>query len=163
MISRYGAALIEEYIEGTECTVLVSENPEDPLRPKTYKPMQYRFPEGEDFKHANMKWVDYDALSSFPVRDPVLAEKLRDVSSRFFVALQGASFGRCDLRVDRGGTPFMLEINPNCGVYYPATDPGSADLCLSMDPAGHAGFTRQLVEAAFCRHRKARIEESADG
>ncbi len=163
MISRYGAALIEEYIEGIECTVLVSENPGDPLRPKTYKPMQYRFPEGEEFKHADMKWVDYDALSSFPVPDPVLAEKLRDISARFFVALQGASFGRCDLRVDRRGTPFMLEINPNCGVYYPATDPGSADLCLSMDPAGHAGFTRQLVEAAFCRHRKARIEERADG
>ena len=45
-MSRYGAALIEEYVDGTECTVLVAENPEDPLRPTTYTPMQYRFPEG---------------------------------------------------------------------------------------------------------------------
>jgi D-alanine-D-alanine ligase len=154
MISRHGAALIEEYVDGTECTVLVAENPEDPAHPVTYLPMQYRFPEGESFKHARLKWVDYDKLSCFPVDDPALAARLRDVSARFFLALHGASFGRCDLRVDSAGTPFMLEINPNCGVYYPPTDPGSADLCLAADPAGHAGFTRKIVEAAFRRHRR---------
>ena len=152
IMRRYEAALIEEYVEGTECTVLVVENPDDPLQPTTYMPMQYRFPDGESFKHADMKWVDYDRLSSFPVGDAVLAARLRDVSARFFVALEGASFGRCDLRVDRGGTPFMLEINPNCGVYYPESDPGSADLCLANDPSGHEGFTRQLVAAALRRH-----------
>jgi len=52
------------------------------------------------------------------------------------------------------GTPYMLEINPNCGVYYPATAPGSADLCLAHDPAGHEGFTRQIVEAALRRHER---------
>jgi len=160
IMSRYGAALIEEYIEGIECTVLVAENPDDPARPKTYTPMQYRFPKGEDFKHADMKWVDYDALSTFPVDDPVLDARLRDVSARFFVALEGASFGRCDLRVDRSGVPYMLEINPNCGVYYPATDPGSADLCLANDPDGHEGFTRRLIEAAL--RRAARSNAAGD-
>jgi len=152
IITRHGKALIEEFIEGSEATVLVAENPDDPLHPTTYTPLQYRFPKGESFKHAKLKWVDYDALSSFPVEDPVLAARLRDVSARFFVELNGASFGRCDLRVDNEGTPYMLEINPNCGVYYPETDPGSADLILARDPAGHVGFTRQLVAAAFKRH-----------
>ncbi len=161
IIRRHGAALIEEYIDGIECTVLVSENPDDPLRPKTYLPMQYRFPEGESFKHAKMKWVDYDKLSSVPVEDAALGERLRDVSARFFVALKGASFGRCDLRVDRTGTPFMLEINPNCGVYYPPSDPGSADLCLARDPAGHRGFTQQIVAAAFRRHERRRATAEA--
>jgi D-alanine-D-alanine ligase len=153
IISRHGAALIEEFIDGIECTVLVAENPADLRRPTTYTPMQYRFPAGESFKHARMKWVDYDRLSSFPVTDVALARRLRDVAARFFMALDGASFARCDIRVDAEGTPFMLEINPNCGVYYPETDPGSADLCLAQDPAGHTGFTRQLIEAAFERHR----------
>ena len=49
----------------------------------------------------------------------------------------------------------MLEINANCGIYYPPADYGSADLCLTHDPAGHAGFTRNLVEAAFARHARA--------
>jgi D-alanine-D-alanine ligase len=152
ILRRHGAALIEEFVEGTECTVLVAENPHDPEHPTTYLPMQYRFPSGESFKHEKMKWVDYDRLACVPVDDPALADRLRDVSARFFTALRGASFGRCDLRVDAAGTPFMLEINPNCGVYYPPTDPGSADLCLARDPAGHRGFTEQIVAAAFRRH-----------
>ena len=154
IMRRHGAALIEEFIEGTEVTVLVAENPDDPARPKTYTPIQYRFPEGETFKHSDMKWEDYDKLSAFPVNDPLLAARLRDVSARFFVALKGAGFGRCDLRVDRSGAPFMLEINPNCGVYYPREDAGSADLCLAHDPEGHVGFTRQLIRAALHRHQQ---------
>ncbi len=153
IMRRHGAALIEEFIEGTECTVLVAENPDDPARPRTYAPIQYRFPEGETFKHARMKWVEYDRMAAVRVEDPVLDARLRDESARFFVALGGASFGRCDLRVDRAGTPFMLEINPNCGVYYPPDAPGSADLCLAHDPEGHAGFTRQLIRAALRRNR----------
>ena len=154
IISRHGAALIEEYIDGIECTVLVAENPDDPNRPKTYTPAQYQFPKGESFKHSDLKWVDYEGLSSFPVQDLKLAERLRDECAKFFVELGAASFGRCDIRVDRSGTPYMLEINPNCGVYYPPKDYGSADICLSLDPEGHEGFTRQLVAAAFGRHRR---------
>ena len=161
IMRRHGAALIEEFIEGTEFTVLVAENPDDPLRPKTYTPIQYRFPQGETFKHSDMKWVDYDKMSAFPVDDPILEARLRDASARFFVALKGASFGRCDLRVDRGGTPFMLEINPNCGVYYPAEDAGSADLCIAHDPEGHVGFTRQLIRAALHRHQSCSSRSSS--
>ena len=159
IMSRHGAALIEEYIDGIECTVLVAENPEDPNQPKTYTPAQYQFPKGESFKHSDLKWVDYEGLSSFPVQDQELADRLRDECARFFVELGAASFGRCDIRVDRLGTPYMLEINPNCGVYYPPKDYGSADICLSLDPEGHEGFTRQLVAAAFGRHR--RLTESS--
>jgi D-alanine-D-alanine ligase len=154
MLEHYGAALVEEYVEGTECTVLVSENPDDPARPITYQPLQYRFPEGEAFKHYDLKWVKYHGLEAFPVTDAELDRRLRDMAARFFVGIRGAGFGRCDLRVDREGRPYMLEINPNCGIYYPPSDPGSADLILHEDPAGHAGFTRTLVEAAFARHRR---------
>jgi D-alanine-D-alanine ligase-like ATP-grasp enzyme len=162
IMRRHGTALIEEFIEGTECTVLVAENPDDPARPKTYTPIQYRFPEGETFKHSDLKWVDYGTMSAFPVDDPVLGARLREASARFFVALKGASFGRCDLRVDRNGVPFMLEINPNCGVYYPADASGSADLCLAHDPEGHVGFTRQLIRAALhgASHRRASAGKS---
>ena len=154
IVRRHGAALIEEFIEGTECTVLVAENPDDPGRPKTYTPIQYRFPEGETFKHSAMKWVNFAQMAALPVDDPGLDARLRDVSARFFLALKGASFGRCDLRVDRSGVLFMLEINPNCGVYYLPKDAGSADLCLAHDPEGHAGFTRQLIRAALHRHQQ---------
>ena len=151
IMARHGAALIEEYIDGIEYTVLVAENPDDPSDPTTYQPMQYRFPPGEAFKHADMKWVDYDDMACVPVEDAALGALLRDVSARFFLGMDGASFGRCDIRVDADGVPFLLEINANCGVYYPPADAGGADLCLLHDPGGHEAFTRQLIRAAFAR------------
>ncbi len=156
MIHPYGAALIEEFIEGTECTVLVAENPDDPAHPTTYQPIQYRFPEGESFKHYELKWVNYDGLEAFPVADPEMDARLREAASRFFIGMRGAGYGRCDVRVDGEGRVFMLEINPNCGIYYPPTDPGSADLILANDPAGHVGFTHQVVQAALARHARRR-------
>jgi D-alanine-D-alanine ligase len=155
-MTHYGSALVEEFIDGMECTALVAEHPDRPLQPTCYQPMQYDFPEGESFKHYDLKWVDYGGLKSFPVRDPELDGLLRKISADFFVGMRGAGFGRCDIRVDKDGRPFMLEINPNCGVYYPPSDPGSADLCLLNDPEGHEGFTRQIVAAALARHRRAR-------
>ncbi len=156
MIDRFGGALIEEFIEGGEATVLVAENPADPASPTAFTPIAYRFPEGESFKHFDLKWHDYHGLRASPVGDGELADLLRDLSVRMFTGLNGAGYGRCDLRIDRDGRPFMLEINPNCGIYYPATDPGSADLCLLNDPAGHIGFTRDIVDAAFRRAERRR-------
>jgi D-alanine-D-alanine ligase len=156
IMRRHGAALIEEYVEGVECAVLVAENPSDPGRPITFAPVQYRFPRGEAFKHAKLKWEDYAGMECGPVDDPALAARLRHDGAAFFRALGGTSFGRCDVRVDRDGVPHMLEINPNCGVYYPATDPGTADIILSHEPEGHARFTRMLVESALARQRVAK-------
>lgn len=154
ILARHKAALVEEYIAGTECTVLVAENAKDPAKPITYTPVQYRFPDGETFKHENLKWVEYEGLSAFPVPDPALDARLRSEAARFFTALNGASFGRCDVRIAEDGTPYMLEINSNCGIYYEEKDYGSADLCLSFDKAGHKGFTEQLVKAAFARAKR---------
>jgi D-alanine-D-alanine ligase len=151
IMARHGAALIEEYVDGEECTVLVAENHNNPAKPITYTPVKYNFPKGESFKHSDLKWVDYEGLAAEPVRDPVLATRLKDEAARFFVELNGASYGRCDIRLDQDGVPHMLEINPNCGLFYPVKDHGSADICLVNDPAGHEGFVRQIVTAAFAR------------
>ena len=154
IMSKHGAALIEEYIDGIECTVLVAENPKKPNHPKTYTPVQYKFPEGESFKHSDLKFVDYMRLKTFPVPDKKLAKRLREECAKFFVEMKAASFGRCDIRVDAEGTTYILELNMNCGIYFEPDAYGSADFCLSLDPAGHAGFTKQLVAAAFGRHQK---------
>ncbi|MDA0946908.1 MAG: D-alanine--D-alanine ligase [Planctomycetota bacterium] len=155
IMRKHGAALIEEYIDGVECAVLVAENATDPQDPITFVPVQYRFPRGEAFKHAKLKWQHYDGMECGPVTDPELDARLRQAGAAFFRALGGTSFGRCDVRVDRDGVPHMLEINPNCGVYYPPSDPGTADIILAHEPEGHAGFTRLLVETGLARARRA--------
>lgn len=154
ILSRHKAALVEEYIEGEECTVLIAENPKNLAKPVVYTPVQFRFPDGDTFKHEDLKWHDYEGLSAIPVEDPTLRARLCEESARFFLALGGVSYGRSDIRVAADGTTYMLEMNSNCGLFYPEADYSSADFCLSMDPAGHEGFVEQLVIAAFARAGK---------
>jgi D-alanine-D-alanine ligase len=160
MIAKYAGALVEEFIDGVEATVLVAENPDDAGSPITYQPVRYVFPEGETFKHTELKWVDYHDMMCVPVEDPVLDERLRHACARFFVALRGAGYSRFDLRVDGNGRPWMLESNANCGLFNELKDASSADFCLMHDAGGHVEFTRQVIKAALARHaRRQRLWE----
>ncbi len=156
MLRLYHGALVEEFVDGDEFTVLVSENPDPEGAPIAYQPLRYRFPEGETFKHEDLKWVHYHGLDAGPVTDARLDAVLRDDAARFFAGMDGSGYARCDVRVDPDGRAFMLELNPNCGLFYPPTDPSSADLILQWDPAGHEGFVRSVVESALARHARRR-------
>jgi D-alanine-D-alanine ligase len=151
VIAEFGSALIEQYIEGREFTVLVVENPDDRFTPKVYHPIEFVFPPGERFKHFNLKWNDWDQISAEPCTDPVLAERLMDAGRKLFIGLNGVSYGRCDLRVDPAGEVYVLEINANCGILYAPEEPGSADLVLMNDSEGQKGFIERIFRAALAR------------
>ncbi len=157
MTGLYGGALVEEFIEGREFTVLVAENAGDPENPHAYEPVEFIFPRGETFKHFDLKWVDYGSMQCRPCDDESIAPRLREISARFFTGLNGTGYGRCDIRVDRAGRAYMLEINPNCAVFGPLSDPGSADYVLMHDPSGHRGFIDRIVRAAAARKGKSAV------
>jgi D-alanine-D-alanine ligase len=89
------------------------------------------------------------------------------MSGRFFTGLGGTGYGRCDIRMNHQGELFMLEINPNCELFYPPGDEGSADFILLNDPAGHRGFVDTILRTALKRHskqiRKWEIRKGLDG
>jgi D-alanine-D-alanine ligase len=151
MVNLFGGALVEEFIEGREFSVLVSENPDDSSMPVTYIPVETLFPEGEKFKHSDMKWTRYNEMSCIPVEEPGLSQRLREITSRLFLGLNGTGYGRCDIRMDGEGDLYMLEINPQGAVFYPPEIPGTADYILSFDPRGHRGFLELLFRAAMKR------------
>jgi len=154
-VGLFKGALVEEFIEGREFSVLVSENPDEPATPVTYVPIEILFPPGETFKHEEMKWRRYAEMSCNPVTDLDLAARLREISARLFLGLNGAGYGRCDVRMSESGELYMLEINPQGAVFYPPDEPGMADYILRFDPRGHKGFVDLLLRAAIARnHRK---------
>jgi len=160
-IDDFGAALIEEFIEGREFTVLVAENPDDGGAPIVYQPVEFVFPTGESFKHFDLKWKDYKSMSCIACTDPLLACRLKEISQKFFVGLGGAGYGRCDIRMNEVGELFMLEINPNCELFYPPGDEGSADFILLNDPAGHQGFVDTILRSALKRNAKQTVKWEA--
>jgi D-alanine-D-alanine ligase len=152
-IDEFGRALIEEFIEGREFTVLVAEDPDVPANPIAFQPVEFIFPPGESFKHYDMKWKEYERMSVTPVREPALDQRLRELTIKQFQYMQGNGYARCDYRMNARGEVFMLEINPNCGVFYPPHEPGSADFILLNDPHGHAGFLNLILRSALKRRR----------
>ena len=147
IVESYGAALIEEFIEGREFSVLVTEPRNANEDAWALQPIEFLYPAGESFNHFDMKWAVIEGLETRMVTDDALASRMRKLSALLFVALGGSGYGRCDLRVDVNGEIYMLEINPNCGIFYPdLTD--SADIIIANDPGGHAGFLDHLFTCA---------------
>jgi len=154
-IEEFGRALVEEFIEGREFTCLVAENPEDPKNPVTFKPVEFVFPEGETFKHYDMKWVNYEQMSVKPVDDERVEKVMREQTARLFKTMNGSGYARCDYRMDVDGTIQMLEINPNCGIFYGPDEPGSADFSLLKDPVyDHNKFLHLIIRSAQKRQVK---------
>lgn len=153
-VHEFGRALVEEFIEGREFTCLISENSEDPKNPLTFTPVEFIFPNGESFKHYDMKWVEYEKMSVAIVNDPLIQEILRDQTIRVFKELGGNGYARCDYRMDANGTIYMLEINPNCGIFYPPHEPGSADFSLLNDQTDHAKFMKLIIQNAKRRQER---------
>jgi len=173
-IEEFGRALLEEFVEGREFTCLITENPDDPAHPIIFKPVEFIFPEGESFKHYDMKWVDYEKMSVAPVNDARIERVLREQTVRLFKAMNGNGYARCDYRMDASGTIYMLEINPNCGIFYAPSEPGSADFSLIHDPFyDHHKFLKLIIRSAQKRQaqmaavktkrqaKKQRIEQMA--
>jgi D-alanine-D-alanine ligase len=150
-----GRALIEEFIEGREFTCLVAEDPDDPTHVISFKPVEFIFPAGESFKHYNMKWIDYEKMNVTVVDSSEYDQRLREYTIRIYQALKGNGYARCDFRLGKDGEFYMLEINPNCGIFYPPSSPGSADFSLLNDTIGHQGFMDHIIRSALKRQADA--------
>lgn len=152
--SEFGTALVEEYVDGREFTVLVL-GAIDPAAPATaLAPVEYRFPAGPRFKTYAHKTSDQHAEANHPVADPDLTEQLRDSAVRIFNAFGGVGYARLDFRVDALGQLYFLEINFTCSVFYAAGSEGSADHILALDGMGQAGFLRHIIAEGIARHRR---------
>lgn len=146
--ARFGGALIEEYVDGPELTVLVVEPAPGEPAPIVYPAMEVVFPAGERFKHFGLKWMDYEQMTLAPVLDPALDARVRALVGRFFAAMDGVGYCRCDLRMDAAGRLFLLDCNTTPGVCYPPGAYGCADHILDQEPGGHRRFLDHLLACA---------------
>jgi D-alanine-D-alanine ligase len=156
MIDNFGGALIEEFVDGPEYTCLVADcytatGKRELVCPL---PVECSFPEGESFKHFEMKWVSHGNMGWKQVEDRDVCKQLQDMTKKIYVALHGNSYGRCDFRQDKKtGKIYMLEINPNCGLFYSPNDPGSADCILMLDTDwSQAKFLELILKTALRQH-----------
>ncbi|MES1198236.1 MAG: SET domain-containing protein-lysine N-methyltransferase [Chitinophagaceae bacterium] len=152
IIIEYGPLLIEEYISGREFTVLVAANA-DGKTCSVYKPVEYLFPEGKEFKTYALKTSELHPDCNKPCTDPELEAQLRNATEKIFNGFKGVGYARLDFRVNNKKEIFFLEINFTCSVFYKDGYEGSADYILKYDGIGQAGFLRHIISEGIARHR----------
>lgn len=105
-------ALVEEFIYGGEFTVLVIGN----RKPLALPPVQISIAghlEAGDLVYTSRRLEGTDIEYICPPKiSKALEKKLCQISIQAYQSLECRDFGRVDLRVDKKGRPYVLEINP---------------------------------------------------
>ena len=152
IVSEFGSALVEEYIDGREFTVLVCGNA-DGKTCTSFIPVEYIFPKGFAFKTYNLKTSELHPTANIPVTDISLAQQLQQTAEQVFMSFNGVGYGRMDFRMDAKGNLYFLEINFTCSVFYAQGFEGSADYILMHDGVGQRGFLERIIIEGMARHR----------
>ena len=159
LLTHYGQPVLgERYIEGREVNVTVIGNDDElsvlPLHEICFGQMPQGRPHIVSYA---AKWdedhVDYEGTKPVPIRNlsAELEERIAATAKAAFTALGLRDFGRIDLRIDEGGKPWVIDVNPNCDL-----SPGAG----VANAAAHGGMSYpQLVgkicELAWRRHERA--------
>lgn len=160
VIAEFGGALIEEYVDGREVSVLVASDPEGSDEPIVYPPVECLFAPGMPYKTFDYKWRA-SKNPWIPCVDRALAEVAMEQTRAIWRALGGSGYARSDIRVDPSGKALFLELNPNCGIFYDDDDGGTADVILDLSGKKKAEFLRGMIAHALRRRRLAASVEVA--
>ena len=112
IVARYQQdALVEEYIEGREvCVALLGNSPPEvlPIVEQNFGDRESRLVTWED-KASKVEVPTTKTCPALLARP--LASALREIALATFAACHCRDYARVDIRIDRDGNPFVLEIN----------------------------------------------------
>lgn len=146
--------LAERFIDGREINVTMLGNGASlavlPLHEIDFAAMPSERPRIVSYA---AKWeedhVDYAGTKPVPLREatPALVAAVEAAARGAWTALGLRDYGRVDLRVDRAGQPWVIDVNPNCDISPDAGVARSAQVAgLSypqlIDRIAHAAWTR---------------------
>ncbi|MET4608680.1 D-alanine-D-alanine ligase [Bradyrhizobium sp. JR4.1] len=165
IVAQYAQdALVEEYVDGREICVALLGNEELEVLP----PLEH------DFGDRETRLITFEDKYHMTVAEPQkicparisseLATMLRDISIATFRACLGRDYARVDLRIDRSGQPFVLEINfspslNNMDSYVRAATTGGysfsslVNRMLDLAHTRYFGIGVPKAEHAFSRDR----------
>jgi D-alanine-D-alanine ligase len=143
--------LVEEYLSGREFTVGILGTGKDARALATLEVMLRTAATDGSYSYRNKtQWRDYVEYALLDAGD--LRRDVEDVALATWRALGCRDAGRVDVRLDGGGRPQLIEVNPLAGL-----TPGYSDLPTMTEKTG-MDFTALI--AAILRSALARIDAS---
>ena len=150
---RYGqAALVEEFIDGREINSGIVGN--DPPVALPLSEIEFDFPEGKRrMVGYRSKWVhdSFEYNNSNPVcpasLDEATAARMKGLALAAYRATGCRDYARVDMRLDRAGQPWILEVNANPDI----TDSAGLANAAKKSRLGYDGLVRAIIEGALSR------------
>jgi D-alanine-D-alanine ligase len=153
-IYKYGGALIEQFIEGREFSVMIIENPNKDKTLHTMKPIEVEYRTNDSSVQLSDKNNEYKEGKCVPSDNKELNEKLCEIARKAFVSMNGKSYGRADFRVNENNEIYFIELNFSPRIFMP-NQPTRSDYILENDLTfKKERFIQVLIELAFKDHRK---------
>jgi D-alanine-D-alanine ligase len=131
-------AVVEEYIEGREIYVSLLGRPGE--GPQVFPFFEIDFsdmpPDRPKIVSFEGKWVEdsVEYRGTRPVRceglTPALRQRIADTALAAFEAIELRDYARMDVRLAADGTPYIIDVNPNCDL---------SDLAGGFSKAARAG------------------------
>ena len=146
-------AIVEHFVDGREIYVPILGNQSPRPLPLTEIRFTGMFETKPKILTYRAKWhVDstecIDSPSTTAALTPAETARCLDVAHRAFAALDCRDYGRIDLRLAADGTPWVIDINPNCDLHPKA---GFAMAALTSG-LSYADLASHLVALAAERH-----------
>lgn len=151
------AVMVEPFVSGREFSVAMLGNPPQVLPP--IEPNHKRLPEGyEKIDSLEVKWIleesagmeDY-LLCPAPMDGDLLA-RVEGICRDTWAALGIRDLCRVDIRCDRQGRPYVLEVNSPAGLLPPEISQSSYfPLAARTAGIGYRDLLRRIVECAWTR------------
>ncbi len=154
---KWDEILVQRFIDGREVNVGFVAGRVLPLSEIDFSEMPKQYWRIVSFRS---KWEpgcdeDVGAVPRCPARvHPKLAARIERIATSAWSAVGGTGYGRVDMRIDKAGRPWILEVNPN-----PDFSPG-AGLARMGGAAGmdYNEMVRLVAEEAVSRTRDAAAE-----
>lgn len=162
LLPNYESILVEEYIKGREFTVMVAANA-DGKNCTSFKPIEYVFPEGREYKTYALKTSELHPNCNVPCNDAELEKQLRTSAEEIFKNFNGEGYARLDFRVNGNNEIYFLEINFTCSVFYKDGYEGSADYILKYDGIGKQKFLQHIIAEGINRHQRKQKKYTVKG
>jgi D-alanine-D-alanine ligase len=160
-------ALVEQYVNGPEYTIMIVGSCDTPERATIYPPVERVFhpslPDNEKFLSFGRLWEIYDDEKplgedqSFyeysQVSDKALEAALCQLSWEAYKAVKGTGYGRIDIRMDKTtGKLYVLEVNAQCGISEDENYT-SIGAILRFSQRSFAQMVKEIMKDALVRHK----------
>jgi len=153
-------AVVERYIEGREIYVSILDREGRGLDTFPFYEIDFGEMPADRPKIVSFegKWVedsvDYVGTKSVPCQplsEPIAA-RVRQAALAAFAALELRDYGRIDLRLAADGTPYVIDVNPNCDL---SADAGGYAKAARLGGLSYDQLVLRLLDLALARRNDA--------